>query len=204
MFGLAALSANASVIYTAGNTPQTDEATLFHDSCSGCVDGPGTLVIGHLQTTNLLVYLTTSGQVEAVDPGHNSVTTPGHVGFSDLSISIPGYSFTSIILNLTELSTALDGTVTFVAHTVADGDISSVPLFVNHTGGNYYTITTNSGTRIIQLDFLTSQLQHDISQIRIGGAEAIPEPATFGLVGIGLAGLAILRRRRSQRDSAQT
>ena len=206
MFGMFTVAAaNGGVIFATGNNPQTDEPVLFHDSCSGCVDGPGALVIGHTQTTNLLVYLATTGQIEAVDPGHNTVSTPGDAGITDLNISIPGYTFTSIILNLTELSTAPDGTVTFLAHTLADGNFSSGALFENHTGGNFYTILATSATRITSLDINTTQLQHDISQIRIGGAQAvIPEPATFGLVGMTLvAGALFLRRRQVSQTSSR-
>jgi hypothetical protein len=188
----------ASTIFSTGNNPQTDEPILFHDSCSGCVDGPATTVIGHTQTTNLLTYLVSSSQLVAVNPGHNSVSTPSDVGFSDLSISIPGYTFTSIILNLTALASAADGTVTFIAHTLADGNYTSSALTLSHTGGNYYTITTDNGTQITQLDLTTTSLQHDISQIRIGGASPVPEPATFGLVGgTLLTGLVWFRRRRT-------
>jgi len=197
-FGLfASTVAHGAVIFSLGNTPQVDEPVLFHDSCSGCVDGPGSLVIGHTQTSNLLTDLTTSGQITAVDPGHNSVSTPLDVGFLDMSISIPGYSFTSIILNLTELSTVPNGTVTFTAHVLGGADVVSSALFVDHMGGNYYTITTTGGTKITQLDLQTSELQHDISQIRIGGAEAIPEPSTFWLMGIAsAAGVLFVRRRQ--------
>ena len=193
---LVASIASASVIFSTGNNPQTDEPVLFHDSCAGCVDGPGTTVIGHLQFSNILADLSSTEQLVAVDPGHNAVSTPLDAGFNNLSIVVPGYTFTSIILQLTELSLVTDGTVTFTAHTFADGNPSSAPLFVSHTGGNFYTITTDSGTLITQLDLSTSLLQHDISQIRIGGAAGVvPEPATYGMVGAALFGLAFLRRR---------
>ena len=110
---LAAGIASASVIFSTGNNPQTDEPVLFHDSCAACVDGPGTTVIGHMQFSNILVNLSSTDQLVAVDPGHNTVSTPLDAGFNNLSIVVPGYTFTSIILQLTELSLVTDGTVTF-------------------------------------------------------------------------------------------
>src|SRR5512141_2145691 len=101
---LAASIASAGVIFSTGNIPQTDEPALFHDSCVGCVDGPANTVIGHLQTSNILVDLTSTNQLVAVDPGHNAVSTPGDAGFNNFSIVLPGYTFTSIILQLSELS----------------------------------------------------------------------------------------------------
>lgn len=194
----AASIASAGVIFSTGNNPQIDEPVLFHDSCTGCVDGPANTVTGHLQFSNVLVDLTSTNQLVAVDPGHNAVSTPGDAGFNNLSIVLPGYTFTSIILQFSELSSVTDGTVIFTAHTLADGNFTSSALAVNHTGGgqNFYTITTNSGTVITQLDLSTSLLQHDVSQIRIGGAAgAVPEPASYGMVGTALAGLIFFRHR---------
>lgn len=188
----AASIASAGVIMSTGNNPQTDEPVLFNDSCTGCVDGPANTVTGHLQPSNILVDLTSTNQLVVVDPGNNAVSTPGDAGFNNLSIMLPGYTFTSIILQLSELSSVTDGTVTFTAHTLGDGNFTSSALAVSHTGGgqNYYTITTNSGTVITELDLSTSLLQHDISQIRIGGAAGtVPEPATYGMVGTALVGL---------------
>jgi hypothetical protein len=185
---------SAGLIFSSGNNPQTDEPVLFHDSCAGCVDGPGTLVIGHLQSSNFLVDLTSPSPLVAVGPGHNAVSTNSD-GFTDLSIFIPGYSFSSIILQLTEMPSAPDGLVIFTAHTSGEGNFTSPALFVDHTGGTFYTITTTSPTSLIQLDLTTTELQHDISQIRIGGANAIPEPSTSALIGSALIGLAFFRRR---------
>jgi hypothetical protein len=199
LFGLLlAATANGSVIFGIGNTPQIDEPVLYHDSCVGCVDGPGNLVIGHLQSSNLLVHMISEENIVTVDPGHNAVSSPLDVGFDDVSIFIPGYTFTSIILNLTELSSAPDGTVTFTAHTLVDGVFTSVPLFVDHTGGNFYVSTTDASTRITELDVNTDQWQHDISQIRIGGAAPapIPEPVMCWLTGFVLAGAGLFRRHR--------
>lgn len=195
-FGVCALSAQAGTVFSLGNNPQTDEAVLFHDSCAFCVDGPALTVSGHTQGSDLTVNLTSDTNLTAVGPGHSTVSTD--TGFSTLSIAMPGYSFSSIILQLTSLSSAIDGTVVFTAHTVADGNISSAALFDGHTGGNYFTITTDGGTLITQLDITTTQLQHDISQIRIGGSFVVPEPGTFGLAGIALGGLALFVRRRNR------
>jgi len=185
----------AGVTFQLGNSPQIDEPVLFHDSCVGCVDGPALLVIGHEQTSNILVDLTSDTPLTAVGPGHDTVSTD--TGFSNMDLTIPGYAFSTIILQLTSLSSAADGTVTFTAHT-SDGDFISDAFFDDHTGGNYFTIITTLGTAINSLDLTTTQLQHDISQIRVGDTTAVvPEPGTAGLLllaGAGLLGIGRFRR----------
>jgi hypothetical protein len=188
--------AGAGVIFSTGNIPQTDEPVLFHDSCVGCVDGPGMTVVGHLQSSNTLVDLTSNTLLTAVGPGHNTVSTDA--GFDAMAITIPGFTYDTIIFQLTSLSTAADGTVTFTAHTLTGNvplDFVSSALFDSHTGGNYYTITTTAGTQITELDISTTQLQHDISQMRIGLGVAIPEPSTFVLLLTGFLAVIVLHRR---------
>jgi hypothetical protein len=192
-----AIPLSAGVIFNLGNTPQPDSPALFHDSCVGCIDGPGTLVVGHLQSSNILVHLTSPSQLVAIDSGHNTVKSPGDVGFQELNITVPGYSFTSIIFQLTELSLAPTGSVQFSAQTELDGVIGSIPFDLPHTGGTYFTITTTGATRITQLGILSTELLHDVSQIRIGGEPSIssvPEPAPFALIGAALIALRLLKR----------
>ena len=196
LLAVAAFHAQASVIFSIGNNPQADEPVLFHDSCAGCVDGPALLVIGHLQTSDYLVDLTSDSFLSAVGPGHNTVSSDS--GFDQLGITVPGHSYTSIVLQLTSLSTVPDGTVTFTAHTLADGDFNSSALFDDHTGGNYFTITTDMGSRMTGLDLTTTQLQHDVSQVRIGEAGLVtPEPGSLILLGSALiaAGFICAKRR---------
>ena len=192
-----AIPLSAGVIFELGNIPQPDAPALFHDSCLGCVDGPGTLVVGHLQSSNVLVNLTSPSQLVAIDSGHNKVQSPGDIGFQELNVTLPGYSFTSIIFQLTELSLAPTGSVQFSAQTESDGVIGSAPFVLPHTGGTYFTITTTGATRITQLNLLSTELLHDVSQIRIGGEptiQSIPEPAPYALIGAALIALRLLKR----------
>lgn len=192
-----AIPLSAGVIFNLGNIPQPDAPALFHDSCVGCIDGPGTLIVGHLQSSNILVNLTSPSQLIAIDSGHNRVQTPNDIGFQALNITVPGYSFTSIIFQLTELSLAPTGSVLFSAQTESDGVIGSIPFVLQHTGGTYFTITTTGATRITELGLISTELLHDVSQIRIGGEptiQSVPEPAPYALIGAALIALRLLKR----------
>jgi hypothetical protein len=196
----AASISSAGVIFSTGNIPQIDSNVLFNCSTI-CSNGPPS-VVGHLQqvTPDTAVDFTSAEGLTVMGPGSNAVSGQNSTtGFDDMAITVPGHTFTSIILQLTSLASATDGTVTFTALTTAGGPFVSTALFDSHTGGNYFTITANSGTLITELDFITTQFQDNVSQVRIGGVSGVttvPEPATFGLAGAALVGLALFRRRR--------
>ena len=196
----AASIASATAVFSAGNNPQTDSNVLFN-CVAICVNGPPA-VVGHLQqvTPDTAVDFTSLENLTVIGPGFNAVSGANSTtGFDDMAITVPGHTFTSIILQLTSLASATNGTVTFTALTTAGGPFVSTAFVDSHTGGNYFTITTTGGTLITELDFTTTQFQDNVSQVRIGGvsgATIVPEPATYGMVGFALLGLGWFRRRR--------
>jgi len=200
--------ANAGVTFTAGNNPQVDSAVLYNCPTL-CTDGPGNLIVGHLQQVipDTAVDFTSEETLQVTGPGYNALSgLSSTVGFDDLAITVPGHTFTSIILQLTSLASATDGTVSFDA-TLADGTthVLSDPLIDSHTGGNYFTvtITTTLGDAMQELAFTTTQWQDNVSQVRIGGisnTSIIPEPSTFLFTGLALTALGWSSRRRGWHD----
>ena len=199
----AASVASAGVIFSTGNIPQTDSAVLFNCPTI-CSAGPAP--IGHLQQVvpDTAVDFTSEEGLAVIGacPGSNALSGANYTtGFDDLQITVPGHTFTSIILQLTSLASATGGTVTFVAHLSGEPNVTSTAFFDSHTGGNYFTITTTGVETLTELDFTTTQFQDNVSQVRIGGVSGVtivPEPATYGMVGFALVGLGLLRRRLSR------
>jgi hypothetical protein len=113
-------------------------------------------------TPDTAVDFTTTdvGGLAVIGPGFNAVSgVNSTTGFDDMAITVPGHTFTSIIVQLTSLASATNGTVTFTALTMAGGPFVSTAFVDSHTGGNYFTITTTGGTLITELDFTTTQFR---------------------------------------------
>jgi hypothetical protein len=107
----AASIGSAGVIFDLGNIPQTDSAVLFN--CP-TICSPGPAPVGHLQQVipDTAVDFT-SGEGLAVigaGPGSNALSgASSTAGFDDLTITVPGHTFTSLILQLTSLASMPNG-----------------------------------------------------------------------------------------------
>lgn len=191
------------VTFGTGN-PNLDNV-IWHSSCGGCTDGPAQTVIGHDQLNNILVDFTDTDSpiIQLYASGATQLTcqlcTNTSIGFENLNISDPGYAFTEIMFQLTEQSTATNGSVTFTAHTTS-GNYSSSPMTVAHQGGgqNQFDIFVNTpGVQILSLDVSNNMILHDISQVAMTITSA-PEPGSIVLMGAGLVALGGLALRRKK------
>ena len=185
-----AAASQADITFTAGNHPQVDENVQFND--------PGLLMSGALvqgdtnMTSTIIDFygagedLTTpnSGQarIEAADGGLTDLTMAVHAG--------QAYdSFTSIILNL---NASKDGQVTLTAN---DGTTDFSSTFnIDKNGQNFFTITAINGETIKTFSLSSTVDLSDVRQVRVGVAQAVPEPASMAALGLGALG--ILKRRK--------
>jgi hypothetical protein len=184
-----ASEAHATAILEMGNNPQSDENVLLN---SGLI---GNSIFGTTNQTGLVVRFTGS---ELTAPANGQARIDAVNGFfTSLMIDVPNGSFTSLIFNP---DATMMGTVDFTATTNTGVEVfNNIPVRGN--GNNFVTFTTEHGQRFLSIAFEADGALAfaDASQFRIGGAQritAVPDSAsTLSLLGLGVAGIAVARRR---------
>jgi hypothetical protein len=208
LFGVAP-DVQADIIFSVNQgSVSPDENVVFNEP--GLIAGPALTVTGATNNTGLIVEFT----------GTENLVTPSQ-GAARIEAQDPtGYTFLEIDLADNDLFfSEFEANVRIFSQTSGDADIEACDQFGDcqtfnlalDEGENFFVLSVMSQQLIDLISIDTSPLAiMDVRQVRVSVAECdatvceditIPEPTTFVLFGLALAGGAVRMRRRSQRSS---
>jgi hypothetical protein len=180
--------ADIEILQGPGDIPG-DANVLFNEP--GLI-GTGNPIQGQTQNPSLTVDF--QGDEELTTPAAGQARIEATDGaFTYLSTFLhDGGTYTSLIVNINALTT---GQVTFTV----DQQVGSpfIQTFdIQGPGENFFRIIATNNQLITKTTFATTSGMQDVRQIRIGGQQPVPEPASVAALGVGV--VALIRRRRNR------
>jgi hypothetical protein len=168
-----------------------DENVLYNE---GALADNGLLVQGITNQTDTVVDFFNAGE-DLTTPSKGQARIEGSDGGLDamtIQLHQPNATFTSLILNLNAVA---NGQVTFNVHPFGEATFTQT-FDIDKHGQNFFRILTSNNESITSVDFTTTVDLQDVRQVRIGQAQAVPEPASCAVLGLGFVGL--LKRRKAK------
>jgi len=200
--------------YTGGTT--VSNGVLLANNTTGSATGTGAVTVQNGGTVSGFGSVSGNTTIES-----GGTVTAGSDGGSDRTLSFGGdltaQSGSIWLVDLVEDSNGVTDHINVTGNLSISGSIFTVGNFANsHTPNNSYVIATYGGNLTGEFDFGGAWLNNtertlDGGQylINYGGGSnsfitltAVPEPGTFGLLGLALAGLAFLRFRKRRQEAA--
>lgn len=210
-----ALPAGAAVIIdqNPGNFPN-DSNVVFNPCGAGAVFGPSLTVTGCLNDdTSTLVDFTGNENLIA-NGGQARVESADADGFTFLEISARNgggdIDFATLISNIqaSNFAAGAPQSASVAITPFIGGAAQATQNFaISEAGQNFFRLSTDDGSLFSSVQFLATNFAisgvvfDDFRQVRLGtgGSTPIPAPATPALLGAGLLGLWMVRRRRARR-----
>ena len=130
--------------------------------------------------------------------GFSNIRPHNGTSFNGVDISIPGFTFTELIFHV-QLTTASTFDVQGFATALRTSGLGlGSLLFAGGNSDDEYRITALNGFRFHDVDIDALGGFNEIKQLEVGGlvAEPVPEPMSMAVLGMGLLGLGMVRRRR--------
>jgi hypothetical protein len=199
---LAGAPAQADLIIQLGpSNLQPPENLLFNEE--GLLD-EGTTVQGRTNNTSEIFDLT--GHEELVTPAGGQArvdaTADSELDYLLIDALREVVYFTEFEANL-HVSGQISGSFTVTA--CDQFGVCESSTFTLDSGENYFNVASVNGQLIDTVQFQSTVEVDDVRQIRLGGVQelgapppqAVSEPGTVALMGLGLAGLAAYRRKRA-------